>query len=287
MSRKRLPESWQLLRGLGGSRPRTSCGISRRATVVTSTSSSEGRTRPTTSTLLCAPTTPYSVSRLLLQGGLCLAGKLGCLGVILAMRPSCLFYVMDTSSNCHFPVDTGSAFSIMPWQSAEPPSGSSLSGADGCHIPCRWSNPSVTIDAMTRLPCWASIFCIISFLYGRCGKPPATVSPCSGGCCCCLPLLHRGSEFTDGGILSTFFVTLYAFVGLLSSSSGILYTFIGLLFSFCGCLFSFCRWLLVGGHTVLVSAGLAPPLHMVRKKDGTWWSCGDYYQLNLQMIQDK
>jgi hypothetical protein len=35
------------------------------------------------------------------------------------------------------------------------------------------------------------------------------------------------------------------------------------------------------------SSQWSSPLHMVRKKDGSWWPCGDYHQLNLQTVEDK
>jgi hypothetical protein len=28
-------------------------------------------------------------------------------------------------------------------------------------------------------------------------------------------------------------------------------------------------------------------LHMVQRKDGSWWPCSDYCQLNLQTVEDK
>jgi hypothetical protein len=71
-----------------------------------------------------------------------LAAKLGHWGVISAVRPSHLFFVRDSSSN--FLVNTGYAFSIMPRQSPDSPSGPSLSGADGRLIPC-WGEWSFTI----------------------------------------------------------------------------------------------------------------------------------------------
>ncbi len=62
------------------------------------------------------------------EEGLLLAGKLGCQGVVAAVCPGHLFFVTDSLSHHHFFVDTGSAFSIMPWQLAATPTGPRLSG---------------------------------------------------------------------------------------------------------------------------------------------------------------
>jgi hypothetical protein len=35
------------------------------------------------------------------------------------------------------------------------------------------------------------------------------------------------------------------------------------------------------------SSQWSSPLHMVRKMDGSWWSCGAYRQLNLQTVEYK
>jgi hypothetical protein len=51
-----------------------------------------------------------------LRVGVLLAGKLGCRGVVAAVRPGHLFFVTDSLSYPRFLVDTGSAFSIVPWQ---------------------------------------------------------------------------------------------------------------------------------------------------------------------------
>jgi hypothetical protein len=73
------------------------------------------------------------------------AGKLGGQGVILAVRPGRLFYVTDSASNCQFLFDTGSAFTIMPWQLESALSGHNLVGADGRQIPC-WGQQSFTVS---------------------------------------------------------------------------------------------------------------------------------------------
>jgi hypothetical protein len=49
-----------------------------------------------------------------------LAGKLGRRGIVAAVRPGRLFFISDSTSQHRYLVDTGSAFSIMPWQSSTP-----------------------------------------------------------------------------------------------------------------------------------------------------------------------
>jgi hypothetical protein len=74
-----------------------------------------------------------------------MAGKLGGRGRYLGGTPRPpLLYITDSVSNCHYLVDTGSAFSIIP-------SGPSLTAADGRHIPCwgEWSC-TVTIAGVAR-----------------------------------------------------------------------------------------------------------------------------------------
>ncbi len=91
-----------------------------------------------------------------------MAGKLGGRGVISAVCPSRLFYVTDSASSRCFLVDTGSAFSLMPWQSESPPTGPSLAGTDGRHIPC-WGEQSFTIslDGIPRR--WDFLLAAVSF----------------------------------------------------------------------------------------------------------------------------
>jgi hypothetical protein len=91
-----------------------------------------------------------------------LAVKLGYQGVISAVRPGHLFYVKDSVSNCRYLVDTGSAFSIMPWKLQKTPSGPSLSMADGRRIPC-WGEMllTVTIDGVPQQ--WDFLLAAVSF----------------------------------------------------------------------------------------------------------------------------
>ncbi len=91
-----------------------------------------------------------------------LAGKLGRRGVVSAIRPGRLFFVRDSSSHRRFLVDTGSAFSIMPWLSSSPPTGPRLAGADGRRIPCWGEQPfTVTIGGIPRQ--WTFLHAAVSF----------------------------------------------------------------------------------------------------------------------------
>ncbi len=91
-----------------------------------------------------------------------LVGKLGRRGVVSAIRPGRLFFVTDSSSHRRFLVDTGSAFSIMPWRSSSPPSGPCLTGADGRCIPCWGEQPfTVTIGGVPRQ--WTFLLAAVSF----------------------------------------------------------------------------------------------------------------------------
>jgi hypothetical protein len=97
-----------------------------------------------------------------LPGGLCLAGKLGRRGVVAAVRPGGPFFVSDSLTQRRYLVDTGSSFSIMPWQSSDPPSGPRLTGADGRRIPC-WGERafSVAIGGVSRR--WQFLLAAVSF----------------------------------------------------------------------------------------------------------------------------
>jgi hypothetical protein len=91
-----------------------------------------------------------------------MAGKLGCRDVVSAVRPGHLFYITDSVSHRRYLVDTGSAFSIMPWKSAATPAGPSLTAADGRRIPC-WGEQhfTVTIGGVPRR--WSFLLAAVSF----------------------------------------------------------------------------------------------------------------------------
>ncbi len=91
-----------------------------------------------------------------------MAGKLGGWGVISAVHPGRLFYVSDSTSSCWFLVDTGSAFSIMPWKSKSMPSGPSLADADGWRIPC-WGQKSFTVSLVGVQRGWYFLLVAVSF----------------------------------------------------------------------------------------------------------------------------
>jgi hypothetical protein len=115
--------------------------------------------------------------------------------VVAAVRPGRLFFVSDSTSQRRYLVDTGSAFSIMPWQSSAPPSGPCLSGADGRRIPC-WGERSftVTISGIPRQFLLAAVSfpilgvdflrhhsLVVDVANLRLSSPPSQVSPVTPG----------------------------------------------------------------------------------------------------------
>jgi hypothetical protein len=74
-----------------------------------------------------------------------LAGKLKCPGRLTAVAAGLLIYVSDELSSRRFLVDTGAAFSILPYSSASPPSGPRLTGPSGTPIRC-WGETAVDLQ---------------------------------------------------------------------------------------------------------------------------------------------
>ena len=62
-----------------------------------------------------------------------------------AIPPGRLLVFTDTVSNQQFLVDTGSAYSIIPYRSSAPPSGPSIMTADRTPIPC-WGRYVMTLN---------------------------------------------------------------------------------------------------------------------------------------------
>ncbi len=97
-----------------------------------------------------------------LRGRVPVAGKLGCRDVVSAVRPGRLFYITDSVSSRRYLLDTGSAFSIMPWESSDTPCGSNLTAADGRRIPCWGERPfTITIGGVPRQ--WSFLLAAVSF----------------------------------------------------------------------------------------------------------------------------
>ena len=84
------------------------------------------------------------VTRQQVRGPLQMAGKLGFRGLVNAVPPCQLVYVMDQLSNKRFLVDTSAAFSILPHQSSGQPTGPHLAGPDGHPLAC-WGDKPVQL----------------------------------------------------------------------------------------------------------------------------------------------
>jgi predicted aspartyl protease len=89
-------------------------------------------------------------------------GKLVRLGRLNAVVPGQLLHVTDRSSQRRFLVDTGASYSILPYRSADIPSGPPLMGPDGTSIPC-WGRRRVQLEFGRRRFTWDFLLAAVSF----------------------------------------------------------------------------------------------------------------------------
>jgi hypothetical protein len=90
------------------------------------------------------------------------ARKLGRRDVVSAVRPGHLFYITDSVTSRRYLMDTGFAFSIMPWESSDTPVGPTLTAADARSIPCWGERPfTVTIGGVPQR--WNFLLVAVSF----------------------------------------------------------------------------------------------------------------------------
>ena len=77
-------------------------------------------------------------------------------------QPGRLGLLRDTRSGVAYLVDTGAVFCVVPFSSAEPPSGPLISAADGANIPC-WGRQEVEVCAGGRIFKWPFLKAAVAF----------------------------------------------------------------------------------------------------------------------------
>jgi hypothetical protein len=106
------------------------------------------------------------------QAAVCLAcgpGKLKSQGLVAAyspgqshVSPGCLFFITDNSSGKKLLVDTGSAYSILPYKSRRRPDGPPLWSAGGQRI-CCWGSCSRDLLLSGIKNTWSFLLADVSF----------------------------------------------------------------------------------------------------------------------------
>ncbi len=90
------------------------------------------------------------------------AGKLSGRGPINAIAPGVLLHVQDSLTGVKFLVDTGAAFSVLPFVSPTPPTGPALKGPNGLNIPC-WGESSVKLQFSGQCFEWIFLKAAVDF----------------------------------------------------------------------------------------------------------------------------
>jgi hypothetical protein len=89
-------------------------------------------------------------------------GKLVRRGRLNAVVPGQLLHVTDRCSQRRFLVDTGASYSILPYRSADIPSGPPLMGPDGTSLPC-WGRRRVQLEFGHKQFTWFFLLSAVSF----------------------------------------------------------------------------------------------------------------------------
>ena len=90
------------------------------------------------------------------------AGKLSSRGPINAIAPGALLHVQDSKTGVYFLIDTGAAFSVIPFTSSSPPTGPALRGPNGVNIPC-WGEAKVILNLDNRRFEWTFLRAAVDF----------------------------------------------------------------------------------------------------------------------------
>ncbi len=91
-----------------------------------------------------------------------MAGKLSRQGPINAIAPGVLLHVQDSVTGVVFLIDTGAAFSVLPYSSSSPPTGPVLRGPNGVDIPC-WGEVTVNLCLDNRCFKWIFLRAKVEF----------------------------------------------------------------------------------------------------------------------------